>query len=323
MTRAVMIHKTGGPEVLTLGAIDLPAPGPGEVLVRHTAVGVNFIDTYHRSGLYPLPLPAVLGVEAAGIIEDRGPGVELTVGARVAYALAGHGAYADARVMPAERLVPLPASISDEVAAASLLKGMTAEYLVRRTYAVSSGDTVLLHAAAGGVGLIVSQWLHALGAYVIGVVSTLEKAKLAREHGCDEVLLSGRDDIPRRVRELTSGRGVRVVYDSVGKSTFAASLDSLAPRGMLVSFGNASGKPDPFDPLLLSAKGSLFLTRPTLADYVRTRGDLLSSANALFEMIAHGALRIQIGRRFPLPSAPDAHRALESRTTVGSTLLTL
>ena len=323
MTRAVTLQQTGGPEVLKLDAIELPAPGPGEVRVRHTAIGVNFIDTYHRSGLYPLPLPAVLGVEAAGIIEDRGPGVDLPLGARVAYAQAGHGAYAEARVMPAERLVPLPASISDEVAAAALLKGMTAEYLVRRTYAVSSGDTVLLHAAAGGVGLIASQWLHALGARVIGVVSTLEKAQLARAHGCDEILLSGHDDIPRRVRDLTGGRGVRVVYDSVGKTTFAASLDSLAPRGLLVSFGNASGKPDPFDPLLLSAKGSLYLTRPTLADYVRTRADLLSSANALFEMIAHGALRIQIGHRFPLASAADAHRALEARTTTGSTLLTL
>jgi len=318
-----MLQKTGGPDVLTLGSIELPAPGPGEVRVRHTAVGVNFIDTYHRSGLYPLPLPAVPGVEAAGIIEERGPGVELAVGTRVAYALAGHGAYADARVMPAERLVPLPSSISDEVAAAALLKGMTAEYLVRRTYAVTSGDTVLLHAAAGGVGLIASQWLHALGARVIGVVGNLEKAKLAREHGCDEILLSGHDDIPRRVRELTSGRGVRVVYDSVGKSTFMTSLDCLAPRGLFVSYGNASGKPDPFDPLLLSAKGSVFLTRPTLADYVRTRAELLTSANALFEMIAHGALRILIGRRFPLASAPDAHRALESRTTMGSTLLTL
>jgi NADPH2:quinone reductase len=225
--------------------------------------------------------------------------------------------------MPAERLVPLPESVSDEVAAAALLKGMTAEYLVRRTYAVSSRDTVLLHAAAGGVGLIASQWMHALGARVIGVVGTLEKAKLALEHGCSDIILSGRDDIPRRVRELTSGRGVNVVYDSVGKSTFALSLDCLAPRGLLVSYGNASGKPDPFDPLLLSHKGSLFLTRPTLADYVRTRSELLGSASALFEMLTHRALQIHIGRRFPLPSARDAHRALESRTTIGSTLLTL
>jgi NADPH2:quinone reductase len=318
-----MIYKTGGPEVLELGAVELPPPGPGEVRVRHTAIGVNFIDTYHRSGLYPLPLPAVLGVEAAGIIEDRGPGVDLPLGARVAYALAGPGAYADARVMPAERLVPLPDSVSDEVAAAALLKGMTAEYLVRRTYAVSSGDTVLLHAAAGGVGLIASQWLHALGARVIGVTGSLEKAKLAREHGCSDVLLAGHDDIPRRVRELTNGRGVNVVYDSVGKSTFALSLDCLAPRGLFVSYGNASGKPDPFDPLLLAHKGSLFLTRPTLADYVRTRSELLASAGALFEMLSHGTLRILIGRRFPLPSAADAHRALESRSTTGSTLLTL
>src|ERR1051325_4331549 len=231
MTRAVLIRRTGGPEVLELGTVDLGPPGAGEARVRHTAIGVNFIDTYHRSGLYPLPLPAVLGVEAAGIIEDRGPGVTLALGTRVAYAEAGQGAYSEARLVPANRLVPLPDGISDETAAAIMLKGMTVEYLVRRTYAVTSGNTVLLHAAAGGVGLIASQWLRSLGARVIGVVSTNEKAALAREHGVSDVIMSG-DDIAARVRELTEGRGVDVVYDSVGKATLAASLDSLKRRGM-------------------------------------------------------------------------------------------
>ncbi len=323
MTRAVLIRRTGGPEVLELAEVDVPAPGPGEVLIRHTAIGVNFIDTYHRSGLYPLALPAVLGVEAAGIVQDRGDGVDVAKGARVAYALAGNGAYAGARLVRADRLVPIPDGISDEVAAAALLKGMTAEFLVRRAHAVSSGNTVLLHAATGGVGLFVSQWLKALGARVIGVVSTPQKAALAREHGCDEVLFSGRDDIARRVRELTDGRGVPIVYDSVGKATFGASLDALAPRGLLVSYGNASGKPEPLDPLVLSQKGSLFLTRPTLADYVRTRDELLASAAAVFDMITSGGLRVRIGQRFTLDAAAEAHRALESRATTGSTILTL
>jgi NADPH2:quinone reductase len=323
MTRAVIIERTGGPEVLTLRNIELPPPGQGQVRVRHTAIGVNLFDTYHRSGLYPLPLPAVLGSEAAGIVEATGPGVDLAVGARVAYAAAGPGAYADARVVAAERLVPLPDSVTDDVAAAVLLKGMTVEYLIRRTFAVSSGNTVLLHAAAGGVGLIACQWLKALGARVIGVVGSEEKAALAREHGAAEVLLSGRDDIAARVRELTDGRGVPVVYDSVGKATFQASLDSLAPRGLLVSYGNASGKPDPIDPLVLSQKGSLFLTRPTLYHYVATRAELLASAGALFAAIARGEIRVRIGQRFPLTEVAEAHRALEARRTTGSTVLTL
>jgi NADPH:quinone reductase len=321
MTRAVLIHRTGGPEVLELGTLDLPPPGPTEARVRHTAIGVNFLDTYHRSGLYPLPLPAVLGVEAAGIVEARGERVSFEVGARVAYAAAGPGAYAEARLVAADRLVPLPDGITDELAAAVLLKGMTAEYLIRRTYAVSSGNTVLLHAAAGGVGLIAGQWLAALGARVIGVVGTREKAELARANGCAHVLLSGQDDIAARVRELTDGRGVPVVYDSVGKATLAASLDSLAPRGMLVSYGNASGKPDPVDPLVLSQKGSLYLTRPKLADYVETRDELLASAAALFDVVLAGRVKIHIGQRFPLADAARAHRALESRATIGSTLL--
>ncbi len=321
MTRAVLIHRTGSPEVLELGSLDLPPPGPTEARVRHTAIGVNFIDTYHRTGLYPLPLPAVLGVEAAGIVEARGERANVEVGARVAYAAAGPGAYAEARLVAAERLVPLPDGITDELAAAVLLKGMTAEYLIRRTYAVTSGNTVLLHAAAGGVGLLASQWLTALGARVIGVVGTREKAELARANGCAHVLLRGEDDIAARVRELTDGRGVPVVYDSVGKATLAASLDALAPRGMLVSYGNASGKPDPVDPLVLSQKGSLYLTRPKLADYVETREELLASAAALFEVVLAGKVQVHVGQRFALADAANAHRALESRATVGSTLL--
>jgi NADPH2:quinone reductase len=321
MTRAVIIERTGGPEVLTVRNIELPAPGQGQARVRHTAIGVNFIDTYHRSGLYKLPLPAVLGMEAAGIVEEIGPGVDLEVGARVGYSQGGTGAYADARLVAAERLVPLPDSVTDEIAAAVLLKGMTAEYLVRRTFPVSSGNTVLLHAAAGGVGLLACQWLKALGARVIGVVGSDEKAALARANGCAEVLMSGRDDIAVRVRELTGGHGVPVVYDAVGKATFQASLDSLAPRGLFVSFGNASGKPEPFDPLVLSQKGSLFFTRPTLADYVRTRAELLDSAAALFGVIERGEVRPLIGQRFALADAAEAHRALEARRTTGSTVL--
>jgi NADPH2:quinone reductase len=259
-------------------------------------------------------------MEAAGIIEDRGPGVTLALGTRVAYAEAGQGAYSEARLVPANRLVPLPDGISDETAAAIMLKGMTVEYLVRRTYAVTSGNTVLLHAAAGGVGLIASQWLRSLGARVIGVVSTSEKAALAREHGVSDVIMSG-DDVAARVRELTEGRGVDVVYDSVGKATLAASLDSLKRRGMLVCFGNASGKADPVDPLLLSRKGSLYLTRPKLADYVVTREELIGSSSALFNAVLGGRVKVRIGQRFALAEAAEAHRALEARKTTGSTLL--
>jgi len=321
MTRAVLVRRSGGPEVLEVGSIELPPPGPGEVRLRHTAIGVNFVDVYQRTGLYALPLPAVIGGEAVGIIEDRGTNVDLPLGARVGYALVGQGAYAEARNMPAERLVRIPDDVSDDVAAASLLKGMTAEYLVRRTYAVSSRDTVLLHAAAGGVGLLAAQWMKFLGARMIGVVGSDEKASLAREHGCDEVLVSGKDDIVARVRELTGGRGVPVVYDSVGKATFAQSLDCLARRGLLVTFGNASGKPDPIDPIVLAQKGSVFLTRPSLGDYVKTRYELVASAGTLFDLIGRGVLRVRIGQRFPLEAAADAHRALESRATTGQLLL--
>jgi NADPH2:quinone reductase len=319
--RAVVIERTGGPEVMKLSPLELGEPGPGVALVRHRAVGVNFIDTYQRSGLYALPLPAVLGSEAAGVVEAVGPGVSLAVGARVAYASAGNGAYAEARLVPVDKLVPLPDDIDDETAAASLLKGMTVEYLVCRTRPVHTGEMVLWHAAAGGVGLIACQWLRSLGARVIGAVGSDDKAALAREHGAEHTVVTSRENVAERVRELTQGKGVPVVFDSVGKTTLQASLDSLAPRGMLVSFGNASGKPDPLDLLTLSNKGSLYVTRPKLADYVAKREELLASASALFEKIRTGALRVRVDRRFPLAEAAEAHRALESRKTTGSVVL--
>jgi NADPH2:quinone reductase len=319
--RAVVIERTGGPEVMTLASRELDAPGPGVALVRHRAIGVNFIDTYQRSGLYALPLPAVLGSEAAGVVEAVGPGVSLSVGTRVAYASAGNGAYAEQRLVPADKLVPLPDDIDDEIAAASLLKGMTVEYLVCRTRPVRAGETVLLFAAAGGVGLLACQWLRSLGAHVIGAVGSDEKAAIAREHGAEHTIVTSREDVASRVRELTRGKGVPVVFDSVGKATLNASLDSLAPRGMLVSFGNASGKPDPLDLLTLSNKGSLYVTRPKLFDYVASRDELLASATALFEKLRSGAVRVRVHERFPLERAADAHRLLESRKTSGSVVL--
>jgi len=324
MTRAIRFTRTGGPEVLELEEIALPEPKPGEALVRQRAIGVNFIDTYHRSGLYPLPLPSGLGSEAAGVVEKIGPGVTcIRVGERVAYAGAGApAAYAEARLVPADRLVPLPDDISDEVAAAALLKGMTAEFLIHRTFPVEAGQSVLFHAAAGGVGLIACQWLNKLGARVIGTVGSDAKRELALAHGCEEVIVLERENFPERVRELTGGHGVPVVFDSIGKVTFLDSLSCLEPRGMLVSFGNASGKPEPFDLALLAQKGSLYVTRPTLFSYVATREALLASANSLFQAIRDG-LKIAIGQRFPLAEAAAAHRALESRGTTGSTLLEL
>jgi NADPH2:quinone reductase len=320
MTRAIRIATPGGPEVMTFDTIELPEPGPGEARVRHTAIGVNYVDTYHRSGLYEIALPAVLGVEAAGVVEAVGPGVDIPIGARVAYATASIGAYAEARIVPAEHLLPVPDGVSDEVAAAVLLKGLTVEYLLRRAHVVRPGDTVLFHAAAGGVGLIAGQWLGALGVHAIGVVGTEEKAALARTNGYEHVILAS-SDIAARVRELTGGKGVPVVYDSVGKATLQSSLDCLMPRGLLVSFGNASGKPDPFDPLVLSQKGSLYLTRPKLADYTSTREELVTAGEALFSVITNGVINVIIGQRFPLAEAAEAHRALEARRTTGSTLL--
>ncbi|MCC6521486.1 MAG: quinone oxidoreductase [Polyangiaceae bacterium] len=322
MSRAIRIDETGGPEVLRLAEVDVPAPGPGQALVRHTAIGVNYIDTYHRSGLYPLPgLPHGIGVEAAGVVEAVGAGVVgLEVGARVAYAGGTPGAYAERCVVAADKLVPLPDGIGDELAAAMLLKGMTVEYLVTRCFRVEPGMTVLWHAAAGGVGLIACQWLKALGATVIGTVGSDAKAEVALAHGCDHAIVYTREDFAARVRELTLGRGVPVVYDAVGRTTFRGSLDSLARRGMLVGFGNASGKPEPFDVLELSRRGSLYLTRPTLFDYTATRGELLASATALFERVGAG-LGIEISLRVPLAEAAEAHRALERRETVGSVVL--
>jgi NADPH:quinone reductase len=322
--KAIRIQRTGGPEVLALEDVAGAAPGPGEALVRHTAVGVNFIDCYHRNGLYPLTLPSGIGQEAAGVVEAVGQGVtEVAQGDRVGYATAGIGAYAEASVVKAEKLIKLPEYVSDETAAAILLKGMTSEYLIHRAVAVQSGDTVLFHAAAGGVGLLACRWLKALGARVIGTAGSDDKARLARENGCDEVIVYSKEDFVVRLRELTNGRGADVVYDAVGKDTLLRSLDCLRPRGTLVSFGNSSGKPDPLEILLLANKGSLYVTRPKLADYVAKRQELLASAEALFAAYDAGHLLPTIGQRFPLERAADAHRALESRSTVGSTLLTL
>lgn len=317
------VDRVGGPEVLASAVIELPAPGPGEVRVRHTAIGVNYIDTYHRSGLYPLPLPFVPGSEAAGVVDALGEGVEaLRVGDRVGYCAAGVGAYAEARNVAASRLVPLPDAITDEVAAATMLKGMTAEYLIRRTYAVKPGDEVLWHAAAGGVGLIATQWLAHLGAVVLGTVGTDEKAALARAHGCAHTIVYAREDFVARCRALTEGRGVAVAYDAVGRDTLLRSLECLRPRGLLVSFGNASGKPPPLDLLELSTRGSLYVTRPTLHTYVASRAELLAAAAALFSVLERGTVKAEVRWRFPLAAAADAHRALESRQTTGSIVLT-
>lgn len=322
MTKAVRIHAYGGPEVLQWEDVPTPEPGPGEVLVRHHAVGLNYIDVYFRNGLYKLPsMPATIGMEAAGVVELLGPDVDtFAVGDRVAYASAPVGAYAAARVISADRLVKLPDTISFETAAAMMLQGMTAEYLLRRTYTVKAGDTVLIHAAAGGVGLILCQWAAHLGAQAIGVVSSDAKAELARAHGAAHVLVDP-DDLPAEVKRITGGKMVPVVYDGVGKTTFTASLDCLAPRGLMVSFGNSSGAVPPVDIASLSAKGSLYLTRPTLATYTATPADLKASANALFDVVASGAVKIAVNQSFPLSDAAKAHRALEERRTTGSTIL--
>ncbi|MBL8716012.1 MAG: quinone oxidoreductase [Myxococcales bacterium] len=320
-TRAVRFHETGGPEVLRLEQITVPAPGPGEVLLRHEAIGVNFIDTYHRTGLYPVPLPSGIGVEGAGVIEAAGADVQgFAVGDRVAYANGPLGGYAEVRVLPARLLVPIPASLPAKTVAATLLKGMTAEYLVRRTLAVKPGDRVLFHAAAGGVGLLACQWLRALGAHVIGTVGSDEKVAVAREAGCEHVIVYTREDFVARTKELTEGRGVAVVYDSVGKDTFDGSLACLAPRGMLVGFGNASGKPPAFDPMRLAA-GSFFFTRAVLGHYTSTREELLGSAGAFLEKVVEGSIGVRPPAEFSLAAAADAHRSLASRATIGSTIL--
>jgi NADPH:quinone reductase len=319
--KAIRFHAPGGPEVLKLEDVDLGMPAPGQVRVRHTAIGVNFIDTYHRSGLYKLPLPSGLGSEAAGIVEAPGEGVTtLKKGDRVAYAGA-LGAYAEANNVAADRLVKIPDGIGDEIAAASLLKGMTAQYLLMRTYAVNPGETILFHAAAGGVGLIACQWAKHLGATVIGTVGSDEKIALARAHGCDHVLNTSSEDWPRRVREITQGTGVPVVYDSIGKDTWTGSLDCLAVRGLMVSFGNASGAVPAFEPGVLSAKGSLYLTRPTLVHYTRDARELQQTADDLFAVIASHVVKVEVRQRFKLAEAAKAHEALHSRATTGATIL--
>jgi len=322
-TKAIRIHETGGAETLRWDEIEIAPPGSGEVLVRHTAVGVNYIDVYHRTGLYPVPgPPVVLGVEAAGVVEAIGPGVTtVKTGERVAYGGGPLGAYAELARVPAERLVRVPASISDEQAAAMMLKGLTAHYLLRRTYRVQRGDTILFHAAAGGVGLIACQWARHLGATVIGTVGSDAKAPLARANGCDHVIVYTREHFPERVRALTGGAGVPVVYDSVGQATFDDSLDCLAPFGLMVTFGNASGPVPPVNLAILAMKGSLFLTRPTLATYAAKREDLLAAAEELFDVVASGAVRVTINHRYPLAEAAAAHRALEQRGTTGSIVL--
>ncbi len=322
MAKAIRFHEKGGPEVLRVEEQDVGAPGPGQARVRHLAVGVNFIDCYHRSGLYPLPLPSGLGSEGAGVVEAVGDGVKhVKAGDRVAYAGGPPGAYAEARVMPADRLVRLPDDIDPGRAAAMMLKGLTVQYLIRRTYPVKRGETVLWHAAAGGVGLIACQWLKALGATVIGTVGSDEKAKVARAHGADHVIVYTRESFPEKVRELTSGQGVPVVYDSVGKSTFMGSLDCLRPLGLMVSFGNASGPVQGLDLGLLSQKGSLYVTRPTLMTYSARREDLEAMAAELFQVVRSGQVRIEIGKSYPLAEAAQAHRDLEARRTTGATIL--
>jgi NADPH:quinone reductase len=321
-TRAIRFHETGGPEVLRLEELEVAAPGPGEAQVRQRAIGVNFVDTYHRGGLYPLPLPSGVGVEAAGVVEAVGPGVTLVrPGDRVAYTGGSPGSYAGLRNVPADRLVRVPDAIDDTAAAAIMTRGLTVWMLVRRIFPVKAGDTVLLHAATGGVGLIAIQWLKALGAKVIGTVGNEEKAAIARAHGCDHVLVYGDEPFAPKVRALTGGEGVAVVYDGVGKTTFEGSLDSLRPLGLMVSFGNASGAPPPLDVLTLSKKGSLFVTRPTVFHYIAKREDLERGAKELFDVVASGAVKVQASHTWPLEDAAMAHRALESRATTGSVVL--
>jgi NADPH:quinone reductase len=323
MSKAIRMYATGGPEVLRWEAHDPGQPGPGQARIRHEAIGLNFIDIYHRTGLYPLPgLPAVIGLEGAGIVEAVGEGVvDVKAGDRVAYAGSPPGAYAQHRLIPDHRLVPLPEGISFEQAAAAMLKGMTARYLLHGCHAVKPGDTILIHAAAGGVGTIVCQWARHLGATVIGTVGSEEKAALVAGMGCDHPILYRREDFVARVREITGGAGVDVVYDSVGRTTFMQSLECLRPLGTLVSFGQSSGTVAPLDVSLLNTKGSLFLTRPSLMHYTAGREDLLAHARDLFDVIARGAVKITINQRYPLAEAARAHGEMESRRTTGASVL--
>ena len=322
MIKAIEFSETGGPEVLKSIERDVPQPQAGEVRVKHTAIGLNFIDTYHRTGLYPVALPCIPGLEAAGIIDKIGDGVVgFKRGDRVAYGRGPRGAYTEARTIRAVECVKLPDEVNDDLAAACMLKGMTAWFLLHQTFPVKKGDTVLIHAAAGGVGLILCQWAKKLGARVIGTVGSEHKASLARQHGCDEVIFYKRESIAERMQILTHGQGAEVVYDSVGKDTFIASLDSLRPLGMLVSYGQSSGVIPPFSISELAKRGSLFLTRPSLMDYVRDDKLYHQAANALFAELRSGAIRVTIGQRFPLALAESAHRALEARETSGATIL--
>jgi NADPH2:quinone reductase len=323
MTKAIRIHQHGGPDCMRWEEVELADPGPGQVRLKQHAVGLNFIDVYHRTGLYPVgPLPAIIGMEGAGEVTALGAGVtEFKIGDKVAYAMAPMGSYAEERLYPADRLVKLPGGIDTKKAAAMMLQGMTAEYLIRRTYPVKAGETILVHAAAGGVGLILCQWAKHIGATVIGTVGSEAKADLARAHGCDHPIVYASEDFQKRTRELTGGKGVSVVYDGIGKDTFDGSLDCLAPRGMMVSFGNASGPVPPFELLKLSQKGSLFITRPSLAAYTSTRAELLESSSALFDLVQKGAVKIEINQTYALKDAAIAHRDLEARKTTGSTVL--
>jgi NADPH:quinone reductase len=321
MAKAVRFHKQGGPEVMQYEDVQVGEPGSGQARIRHTAIGVNFVDTYQRSGLYPMQLPSVAGNEGAGVVEAVGPGVgELKPGDRVAYT-GLPGSYCDVRLVPADRLVKLPPGISDEQAASMMLKGLTVHYLIHTTYPVKKGEMVLWHAAAGGVGLIACQWLRALGVSVIGTAGSEEKTSLAKAHGAEHVVNYSRENFVDRVKNLTGGKGVPVVYDSVGKSTWEGSLECLRPRGLLVSFGNASGAVPPVNLGILSAKGSLYVTRPTLATHIASRADLVERANALFEVVKSGKVKIETTARYKLADAQQAHRDLEGRKTTGSIVL--
>jgi NADPH2:quinone reductase len=324
MTKAIQIHQTGGPEVLKWEEIQVGDPGPNQVRLKQTACGLNYIDVYGRTGLYPVAgFPATLGMEAVGIVEAIGDGVDsLVVGDRVAYAMQ-IGAYAESRLIDADKLVKIPDNITDQTAAAMMLKGLTAHYLLFRTYPVKKGDTILVYAAAGGVGLILCQWAKLLGATVIGCVGSDEKSALAKANGCDYTILYRDEDIPTRVRELTAGKGVAVAYDSIGKSTFEASLDSLQPFGVLATYGNASGPVDPFNPGILAPKGSLYVTRPTLGTHIATRELLEEGAKRLFQVVGSGDVSIQINQNFALADCAKAHQALEARNTTGSTVLVI
>ena len=322
MNRGILVRATGGPEALEWTEIAIPRPKRNEVRVRHTAIGVNYIDVYDRSGLYPMPLPSGIGREAAGVVTEAGSRVSgIAVGDRVAYTLPVPGSYVETRNVRADKLVKLPPEITDQQAAAMMLKGLTAHYLLRRTYKVRKGDPVVIHAAAGGVGLLAVQWARHLGAEVIAIVGSDAKAAIAREHGAQATIVTPREDFAVRVRELTRGKGAAVVYDSVGKDTFFGSLDCLRPRGLMVTFGNASGPVPPIQPLELSRRGSLFLTRPTLFHYIATRGELQRAARELIDLVGRGVIRVRIGQSYALADARQAHLDLEARRTTGSTVL--